>query len=394
MAEQSVRRRLAVVASHPIQYHAPLYRELASQCDLTVYFSHRASGADQARAGFQVAFEWDVDIFSGYEHIFLDNVASDPGPHHFGGCDTPSLFRYLANGKYDAILIQGWHLKSYLQALFYAKRLRIPSIARGDSQLATPRSALKRSIKSLTYPVFLRQFDAALYVGKRSKAYWSYYGYPDNRLFFSPHCIDTEWFADRASREVRAKKRTSLGISPNVSLLLFAGKLIDIKRPLDLVYAAALMRTSGIQAHLLIAGAGPLGDEITSTASALGVPLHSLGFCNQSEMPAAYAAADLLVLPSENETWGLVANEALACGTPILLSNQVGSADDLAADRSAGDIYQSSSISDLSNAASRLLNYPPKKSDIRAKSHAYSIKAASVGVIDAVSAITTKQGRS
>ena len=70
--------RLAIVTSHPIQYHAPLFRELARRIDLTVFFAHRATPIDQANAGFGVEFDWDIDLLSGYEHRFLSNVATSP----------------------------------------------------------------------------------------------------------------------------------------------------------------------------------------------------------------------------------------------------------------------------------------------------------------------------
>ena len=382
--------RLAIVASHPIQYHAPLYRALAQECELKVFYAHSASPADQARAGFNVGFAWDVDLLGGYEHVFLDNVAADPGVHHFRGCDTPGLYRHLAEG-FDAVLISGWHLKTFLQALFYAKRLGIGTLVRGDSQLETPRSRLKTFAKAAVYPTFLRRFDAALYVGSRSKAYWKHYGYPEHRLHRSPHCVDTQWFAERAQPPARQAVRERLGIGEAEKVLLFAGKTIEFKRPLDLVRAAERMRGEGVQARVLVAGSGALDGALRDAAAAAKVQLSTLGFCNQSEMPAAYAAADLLVLPSTGrETWGLVANEALACGTPILLSDAVGSASDLAADGTAGATFPLGDIGALAAAAIRLLRAPPSADAIREKSDAYSVEAAAAGILAGARAVSRR----
>src|SRR5215472_11252250 len=133
---------LAVVASHPIQYHAPLFRELAGRLDLTVFYAHRATPDDQSKAGFGVGFDWDINLLSGYEHFFLSNLARRPGLDRFGGCDTPEIATRLAEGQFNAVLVLGWHLKTYLQAAFAAKRLGLPLLARGDSQLATPRTTI------------------------------------------------------------------------------------------------------------------------------------------------------------------------------------------------------------------------------------------------------------
>src|SRR5882672_4064322 len=184
--------RLSIVASHPVQYHAPLFRILAERFELMVFFAHRATQDDQAQAGFGVGFDWDVDLVSGYEHLFLNNVAKKPSLELFSGCDTPEIGTRLAEARSDAVLVLGWHLKTYLQAAFAAKRSGRPLLVRGDSHLDTPRHPLKKAVKAAVYPTFLRLFDAALYVGERSRAYWRHYRYPETRLFFSPHCVDAE----------------------------------------------------------------------------------------------------------------------------------------------------------------------------------------------------------
>ena len=377
--------RLAIVASHPIQYHAPLFRALARQIDLTVFFAHRATPADQANAGFGVGFDWDVDLFSEYEHVFLRNVATNPSLEHFAGCDTPEVGGCLADGRFDAVLVMGWHLKSFFQALIAAKRLGVPVMARGDSHLGTSRGRMKKVAKAFAYPSFLRLFDAGLYVGERSRAYWRHYRYPSTRLFFSPHCVDTEWFAKRATPESRGALRARLGISPDRRVALFAGKLVPFKRPLDLIAAASQLKSQELDVDVLVAGSGPLQSEIVGASETAGVSCHLLGFCNQSEMPAIYAAADVLVLPSSGrETWGLVANEALACGRPIVVSETVGCAPDLAADGRAGRMFALGDIVALADALSHVLEHPPDGASIAAKSIAYSVSAAANGIVRGV----------
>src|SRR5262249_44218387 len=326
-------------------------------------------------------FNWDVDLLSGYAHEFLHNVATSPGLDKFSGCDTPEIGERLRNGQFDVVLVQGWYLKSFLQAVFAAKWHRLPLIVRGDSHLETPRSGLKRTAKSLVYPVFLRLFDTALYVGERSHVYWTRYGYPASRLFFSPHCVDNDWFAARATAQARAELRARLGIRSEVKVALFAGKLVPFKRPMDIVAAAARLKAAGRELYLLVAGAGPLESEMLAAARMTGVQIHMLGFCNQTEMPKAYAAADVLVLPSDGrETWGLVANEALACGLPIILSDAIGSAPDLAGDGSAGRVFPVGNVEALAEAIVDLFDCPPSLRAIANKSGAYSLERAAEGI--------------
>ena len=380
--------RLAVVSSHPIQYYAPLCRELAGRIDLHVFFAHRATPQQQADAGFGTAFDWDVDLTAGYEHSFLRNIAARPGTDHFGGCDTPEISARLKDGGFDALLVFGWGLKSFAQAIWAAKRLGLPVLVRGDSQLVTQRSALKRAGKALLYPALLRAFDAALYVGARSKAYYQHYRFPAERLFFSPHCVDNAWFAERATSHARRRLRTRLGIGEAEKVVLFAGKLQPFKRPLDVIEACARLSTQGLAAHLVVAGSGELAGAMEARAAALGVSLHMLGFQNQTQMPDAYAAADVLMLPSNgSETWGLVCNEALACGRPILVSDQVGCAEDLAADGRAGQVFPMGDIESAAMALRRLLAEPPTASAIAARSAEYSLAAAADGVITALQSV-------
>ena len=373
--------RLAVLASHPVQYYAPLFRELAKAVDLHVFYAHRASPTEQARAGFGTPFEWDVDLTSGYAHTFLENVARRPGADRFSGCDTPQIGRHLREGRFKALLVMGWHLKTYLQGTFAAKHLGIPVMVRGDSQLHSPRSHLKRGLKLLVYPRLLRLFDAALYVGQRSRGYYGHFGYPADRLFFSPHCVDTAWFCARATAEERQRLRAMYKIAPETTVLLFAGKLVPFKRPVDLVMAAAKCRARAVRAEVMVAGSGELEPSLVDMAASSGVRLHLLGFRNQSEMPAAYAAADCLVLPSDGrETWGLVANEALACGRPIVVSSSCGCAPDLARDGNVGRTFPVGDTAALADAIGALAASRPCPSAIATLSRTYSLEAAVAGI--------------
>ncbi len=380
---------LAVLTSHPIQYYAPLFRHLAQRLDLHVFYAHDATRAQQAAAGFGSAFQWDIDLTSGYAHSFLNNVSKNPSATQFSGCDTPEIAARLREGRFDAVLTLGWHLKSLLQGVWAAKRLKLPVLVRGDSQLGTPRGPAKRWAKALAYPALLRIFDAALYVGAHNRSYYLHYGYPEARLFRSPHCVDAERFAAGATLEAREALRAGLGVGPATRLVLFAGKLVAFKRPIDVVDAVAGLRARGIGAHAMIAGAGDFEAAARARAEERGVPLHVLGFQNQSQMPAAYAGADALVLPSTGgETWGLVCNEALACGTPIIVSEAVGCAPDLAADGWVGRTFPLGNAAACADALANLFADPPSRTEIAAVSARFSITAAADGILTALAAVT------
>jgi len=265
-------------------------------------------------------------------------------------------------------------------------------MVRGDSQLTTPRSSFKKSGKAFIYPLALRVFDAALYVGVRSRLYWEHYGYPKDRLVSSPHCVDNAWFSERATEMARLELRTQYGIAPEAKVALFAGKLVPFKRPLDLLAAAGLLRTSMSDLTILVAGSGTLAPTLASKARETGVKLVQLGFCNQTIMPKAYAAADVLVLPSDGaETWGLVANEALASGRPVIVSDACGCAPDLAADGVAGRMFPVSDVASLAEAIVGTLSAPPTSEAIAEKASAYSIEAAAKGICRALEMVKAQR---
>jgi glycosyltransferase involved in cell wall biosynthesis len=386
--------RLAILTSHPIQYYAPLFREISCRVSLKVFFAHRATPSQQAAAGFGEEFEWDVDLLAGYDHEFLSNVSDEPGGHRFAGCDTPDIGNKLDSEGFDALLVTGWHLKCYWQGIWAAKRRHLPVLVRGDSHLDTPRSTVKRLAKRAIYPGLLRVFDAGLYVGKKNRAYWLHYGYSDDRLFFSPHCVDNDLFATKATAEAGNAVRSRHRVPASSPVALFAGKLVPLKRPLDLIRAAARVRAQGFDIHVLIAGSGKLEGSIRNEAESLHVPVHLMGFQNQSAIPAAYAASDLLVLPSNQESWGLVANEAIAAGRPVVVSDAVGCAPDLAADNCVGRTVPVGDIVALSEAICGTLRNPPSREAMCEQSRRYSLTAATDGVIEALDRVCGQRSQS
>ncbi|NBV25669.1 MAG: hypothetical protein EBS05_27670 [Proteobacteria bacterium] len=224
--------RVGILSSHPIQYQAPWFQALAPVLDLEVFFAHRQSAAEQGRAGYGVAFEWDVDLLSGYRHRFLENVAREPNVNRFPGCDTPEVRNVVAVGRFDAFVVTGWYLKSYWQAIRACRRHRVPVLVRGDSHLSTPRSCWTRWLKAVTHRWLVRQFDGFLVVGQRNREYLVHYGVPPGRLFAGPHFVDNAWFAARAesARASRVAKRVEWGCGPGDYAALFVGRFIPEKQ--------------------------------------------------------------------------------------------------------------------------------------------------------------------
>ena len=372
--------RIGVLISHPIQYWTPIFRELDKLCELTVYFAHRQTAEQQAQAGFGVPFEWDIDIMSGYRSEFLTNISRRPSSNGFWGCNTPGIAGKIARGRFDAFVVPGWALWSYWQAAFACRRNSVPILVRGDSQLVNERRGLPRAVKRIVFPSMLRCFDGFLHVGERNREYLLHYGVAPRRLFFSPHCVDNDAF--RSGSET-ARQSDGSARPMRAARILFAGKLVPRKRPLDVLRAARLLQDRGTDLEVAIAGSGPLGEELASFAHPAGLPVKWHGFVNQSEMPTVYAAADVIVLPSESETWGLVVNEAMACGVPAVVSDIVGCGPDLVIPGLTGETFPRGDIAALARAIEAVLGADPdaQRRHIADRIAAYSPAAAARGIL-------------
>jgi glycosyltransferase involved in cell wall biosynthesis len=337
-------KRLAVLTTHPIQYHGAWFRRLAAEpgLDLEVLYCHNATAKEQADAGFGVEFDWDVSLLDGYPHRFLRNVSKQPGIAGFGGLDTPEIKDIIARERFDAVMINGWHYKSAWQAMRACWRTKTPVMVRSDSHLHTERSGLKRAGKWPFYRWFVSRLDACLPVGTWSSDYFLHYGAAPERVMTVPHVIDTDYFQNEAQRlkSERAALRAQWGFDETAVVVLFAGKFIQKKRPLDFVSAIGEARALGANVVGLMVGDGPLRAASEELAETNNLPVTFAGFLNQSEITAAYVAADALVLPSDGaETWGLVVNEAMACGVPCFVSDRVGCGPDLIKTGETGAVF-------------------------------------------------------
>ena len=385
--------KLGILTSHPIQYQAPLFRALAKEMEIIVYFAHRATPSDQAKAGFGVQFEWDTDLTSGYQSVFLKNESRRPGIDNFFGCNTPSMADHIRKEAFDAFVVMGWNFKSYWQAIRACRRLGIPIFARGDSNLSTPRAWGLQQIKRIIYPVLFSQLNGFLSVGSRSKEYLKYYGVPDSHIFHVPHFVENEWFEEKSLIGLleRTKFRNSIGVGSETYLALFVGKLIPEKRPSDLLEAVFVLVRQGVDIAALFVGAGHLEPSIRRQAEFLKIRAHMVGFKNQTELPYYYGVSDCLVLPSASETWGLVVNEAMACGLPAVVSTAVGCCDDLIESGRTGSVYEVGKVEQLARSIQslrHLLGKADLKQAIRNTISRYSAEEAVKGIRQALTQIS------
>lgn len=355
--------RLAIVATHPIQYHAEWYRLLAVHAELEVhvYYCHRATPVEQSNAGFGVEFDWDVPLLSGYPHSFLKNVAEVPGHGRFGGFDTPEIKDIIRGREYDAVMVNGWNYKSAWQAIRACWKAGIKVLVRSDSHLHRQRGFFTRIAKAAVYPRFVSRFDGCLAVGKWSKEYFLRYGAKPERVFLVPHAVNNKFFSCEAerARAKRSESRTKWGLDNDAIVFASSGKFIAKKRPMDFVRAVDLAAKRCSRLQGLMIGDGPLRASCEEYVRSHSARVSFAGFVNQSQIPSAYAACDALVLPSDGgETWGLVVNEAMACGLPAIVSDEVGCGPDLIVAGKTGSVFPLGDVEALASQMLQMVDNP------------------------------------
>jgi glycosyltransferase involved in cell wall biosynthesis len=350
-----MKKRLAIVSSHPIQYNAPLFARLtlSEKVELKVFYTFSKGKDEIFDKDFGKHIKWDIPLFEGYNYEFVENLSPDPGLHHFRGVINPELVNRINLFKPDAILVYGWNYQSHLKVMRHFKG-RVPVYFRGDSTIIDEKKGLKTLMRRILLRWVYSHADGAFYVGTNNKKYFLAHGIKEDKLFFAPHAIDiTRFRTNDESMERAAEWRKGLGIHKHNILLLFAGKFEPKKDPVTLVKAFLQINNPALK--IVLAGSGVLEDELRHLARHNNRVIF-LPFQNQTAMPALYAMADIFVLTSKGpgETWGLAVNEAMAAGKPILVSDKVGCAADLVRNGYNGLIFKAGNLQDLVDKIDRM----------------------------------------
>lgn len=328
-------RRLCVVATHPIQYSAPWFRDLAGlpDCSLHVIYLRSMDSIAQG-SGFDRAFQWDLPLLVGYSNEILDI----PADHAFVPTALRRLWRAIRRSEASCVLVTGWNEPLLIAAQVVVRLQRRRLLVRGDSNDLRPRSHLVQALQRILH----RLPHGFLVVGKSNRRFYQKFGVATRKLFSGAHFVENDRLSAMRSEHLHERHllRQERGFTSTDFVLLFCGKHVSFKRPAWLLEAAAILRAAGHPVKVLFAGSGQLTPDLHKLASELAVPTHFEGFLNQTELWRAYVTADALVLPSDTgETWGLVANEAMLFKLPIVISAECGCADDLVVEGETGFVF-------------------------------------------------------
>jgi glycosyltransferase involved in cell wall biosynthesis len=352
--------RIAVLNSHPIQYFAPLYAYLngSEEFDLTVFYCSDFSLRGAKDKGFEESVVWDVDLLSGYKAVFLGDRAKMRTPAGFWSLVCPEVWQAVGAGHFDVLIVHGHNYAANVFAILAAKTAGIPVFMRGDTNNALKRSSLlssficsfKRSLYGIT--------DGCLAVGSANRDFYRSLGISDLRITLVPFAVDNDRFIAKSAsgRARRAEILSGFGLSLDQPVVLFVSKLQRLKRPDDLIRAVTILNRRGYEPSLLMAGAGEMKAELEQLTRTEGLSnVVFAGFLNQSILPEVFGASDIFVLPSENDQWGLVVNEAMCAELPVVVAEGVGCVPDLVHDGENGLVFKAGDVEGLAHALETLL---------------------------------------
>ena len=358
--------RLGILDFHPIQYHTPLYKQLAARgkIRLDVLYLNDQGLRPVLDPGFGVPIAWNIDLLSGYRYGFL------PGP----GARRPRRIGDLARWirSHDAVVIHGHSNPWMLFAAAACRASGVPYLLRGDAGPRGPSTGIRRGIRGAVARTVVSASAGGLAVGKLNAEFYAAYRAP--RIVFAPHSVDNDRFAG-TPQVARDDLLARWGLDGRLPVIMFCGKLRPAKRPLDLATAISALAEP---VNVIFVGDGELSGSVRSML----VPGRGVvtGFVNQAELPSYYHAADILVLPSQAEPWGLVVNEAMAAGVLPVVSDRVGCGPDLV--EGIGEVYPCGDFGALIAALSRALvrtGDPHLATALRQRVVRYGVTATAVG---------------
>jgi glycosyltransferase involved in cell wall biosynthesis len=390
------RPRLAILASHVVQYHAPLYREIAAtgKVDLTVLYCARYGLEPVYDPTMDTKIEWDVPMLEGYRFEFMTNLSRSTYRPLLGRVN-PGIIVRLFRDRYDVILIQDYfYLTSWL-ALSTAKIAKKKIIFRGEGTLKSNRDSLGNHLKHRIIRAFIKAADLVLYSCNGNKKWLEYLGADSYKMALIPCSVDNDFFRIQHNLILSGSEspKKQLGLDEDVLYVISAARMDPNKKLVDIVKAVAVLQKNGFPVGLLLVGDGPNRYEIEHLVQELGLKnVHLPGFVNMSRISAYYAAADVFVLASEYDPSPKALSEALIFSLPAVCTDTIGTAGDLVVDGVNGFLYPVGNLEILVDRLFMILSNRGLREAMGRKSleisDQWSMKAAAKSVVDAVNRLT------
>ncbi len=336
--------RVLLIGTHPVQYSSPMFRLYASDPRLEIQVAYCSLQGAEAKfdRDFGVEVKWDVPLLEGYAWVAVPNRSWSPGLGRFFGLFNPRIWSLIRGGNFDAVVFYtGYAYATFWMGIAAAKLSGVPILFGTDATSLQPRDAKrwKLPIKRFLLPKIFRLADIVIIPSEAGRQFILSMGISDSRVVLTPFVVDNTWWSERASEVDRGAVRQEWGVPEDAPVVLFCAKLQPWKRPGDVLNAFAKANVEG--AFLVFAGDGPMRASLEAAAKSLGIAERTrfLGFVNQTGLPSVYRSADLFVLPSEYDPCPAVVCEAMLCGCPVVLSDEIRGRFDIVEDGKTGFVF-------------------------------------------------------
>lgn len=273
---------------------------------------------------------------------------------------NPRIWKKLSEGNFDYIAVGGYYNVTMLFAILWSLIHSVPYTIISESHLLNPRSRLKSLLKRFFLPFIIKHADFLLPLGKFQAEYLIHYGAKTEDIYYLPNTSNVDFFTGKSNKYRKKKNeiKKELGINSKY-IVLYVGRLTEEKGLFTLLKGFKEIKSSYDNVTLLIIGEGKLRDDLENFTNKKGIDhVRFEGFVENKELPRYYAVSDIFVLPSRNETWGVVVTEAMACALPIILSDKVGSRGDLLREGKNGFSFKNNNFRQLSSYIERFLENP------------------------------------
>ena len=372
-----MKRRLVVLTEIIAPYRIPVFNSLAQHADIDLHViflaetdtstRHWRVYADEIRFSYEVLPSWRKRL--GKYNILVNWQVQEA----------------LGRVKPDVILCGGYNYLASWQALRWASRNAAPFLLWCESTGNDNRSG--HLLPELMKLNFLRNCDGFVVPGTSALAYVRSLGPVRKDAFVAPNAVDIQLFASKskAAKERASRLRGELGLPARY--FLFVGSLVKRKGVFDLLDAyQRLSPKLRSQIGLVFAGDGPERAELESFArSIFPGSVYFLGFVQRDHLASYYGLAECLVLPTHSDPWGLVVNEAMACGLPVICTDVAGCAADLV--KSNGRLVTKEDTTNLADAMKEIACDPSLREQMSRESseliQSYSPELCAAGIAKA-----------
>ncbi|MGQ0633592.1 MAG: glycosyltransferase [Planctomycetaceae bacterium] len=324
---------LAVITPIPTPYRDPFWAEVARRPEIDLHVMYCAAGKSDR--------PWTLNLNGDTYRTVLPgtNLAARFGAG--ASCFwNPSILRRLKEGQFRGIIVGGYNHLTMIAAVAWARLRKVPFFLMNEVYLRQPRSRWRKIVKQPLVRNVIPFARGCFPTGTLASDYLRHYGANPECLCRLPNVPDVEGLYRQAQeflpQRAELKRRLGLDAAPTV---IFVSRLIELKRVDVLLDAFRDLLAQGA-ANLVIVGDGPMREAWEAHARNLKVDarVRFVGFVEPGDIPPWYAAADVFVLPSIDETWSVVALEALASGLPIVITDLVGCGPDVINDPRVGSI--------------------------------------------------------